>query len=509
MPQLLALLLAFTIPTVTGPAFIFPQITSGYRAQQLNAEGIRLMQLDRPAEAELQFRQAVQADPSNLDAITNLGVAIFKQGRFAESIPFFEQGVANRPQQAILHNDLAQAYVRVGRPHDAVAEMAQACDLEPKNPDYRRFLGDMLWEAHDQSAAEKQLRLAIRLAPASFENWLSMAKLLARADRRDEATKAYLTSLHFNSKQPDAWRELGELYSFAGNYQKAEAAFHKGLALDPKNALLHQDLGNALMKVGESDQSQTDRTLLKQAEGEFRQAVNLDPSLGSAHRDLGLVLRDEGKPEEAVQELRHAAALLPSDSAVHYQLSRALRRAGKPEEAAEEADLSEQLGTKAKESQQVLALANEGLSLVQHGRAQEGLVKIKKALQMDPENLTAQFNYALALRQEGRYDDSITHLQKVLQLETDMPAAHYQLGCDYFQKGLYREAVSSFRKAAKLIPGTAAVHNGLGIALARSGDAAGATAELVLARKLEPKSGLYRKNLECVRQSKPDCVLSP
>src|SRR5258708_32281643 len=115
------------------------------------------MQQDRPSEAESQFRQAVQADPSNIDAVTNLGVAIFKQGRFAESIPFFEKAVANRPQQAAVHNDLAQAYVRVRRPHDAAAEMARACDLEPQNPDYRRFLGDMLSEAHDQTSAEKQL----------------------------------------------------------------------------------------------------------------------------------------------------------------------------------------------------------------------------------------------------------------------------------------------------------------------------------------------------------------
>ena len=87
------------------------QITPGYRAQQLDAEGIRLMQQNRLAEAEAQFRQAVQADPANLEAVTNLGVAIFKQGRFAESIPFFEQAVASRPQKATLHNDLAQTYV--------------------------------------------------------------------------------------------------------------------------------------------------------------------------------------------------------------------------------------------------------------------------------------------------------------------------------------------------------------------------------------------------------------
>jgi Flp pilus assembly protein TadD len=221
------------------------------------------------------------------------------------------------------------------------------------------------------------------------------------------------------------------------------------------------------------------------------------------------VLRDQGKFEEAVLELRKAAALMPKDSSVHYQLSRTLRRAGKQDEAAKEAALSEELGRKEKGRQQVLAQANEGLSLVRQGHTREGLAKITQALRTDPENLTAHFNYALALRHVGRYDESILQLQNVLRLQPDMPAAHYQLGCDYFETGQYPEAVTSFRRAAALIPGTAAVHNGLGVALAKSGDTAGATAEIELAQKLEPKTALYRKNLRCLQTPATACELLP
>src|SRR5580693_10742081 len=108
MAKLPVLFLALVLPGLA-----LPQITPGYRAQQLNSEGIRLMQQNRPAEAESQFRQAVQADPSNVEAVTNLGTAIFKQARFAESITFFEQAVASRPNEAAMRNHLAQAYVRV------------------------------------------------------------------------------------------------------------------------------------------------------------------------------------------------------------------------------------------------------------------------------------------------------------------------------------------------------------------------------------------------------------
>jgi Flp pilus assembly protein TadD len=192
---------------------------------------------------------------------------------------------------------------------------------------------------------------------------------------------------------------------------------------------------------------------------------------------------------------------MPENGPIHYQFSQTLRRAGKKDEADRQATLSEKLSHEKEEGAQALAYANQGLSLVQHGRTQEGLAKIKQALKMAPGDLTGHFNYALALRQIGRYDDSIAHLQKVLLLQPDMPAAHYQLGCDYFKKGQYQEAVSYFYRAARLIPGTAVVHNGLGVALAKTGD--------TFARKLDPKTKLYGKNLDCVQRPSPDCVLAP
>ena len=59
-------------------ALLLLQMTPAYRAQQANAEGIRLMPMNRPSEAETQFRQAVQLDPENVETVVNLGVAIFR-----------------------------------------------------------------------------------------------------------------------------------------------------------------------------------------------------------------------------------------------------------------------------------------------------------------------------------------------------------------------------------------------------------------------------------------------
>src|SRR5260370_37150311 len=160
---------------------------------------------------------------------------------------------------------------------------------------------------------------------------------------------------------------------------------------------------------------------------------------------------------------------MPENGPVHYQFSQTLRRAGKKDEADRQASLSEKLSHEKEERAKALAYADQGLSWVQHGRAREGLAKIRQALAISPDNLTGHFDYALALRHVGRYDESIAHLRKVLLQQPDMPAAHYQLGSDYFKKGQYREAVSDFSRAARLIPRTAVGHNALAVALGQTG----------------------------------------
>jgi Flp pilus assembly protein TadD len=477
----------------------FWQVTPGYRARQLNSEGAALIQAGHLADAEAKFRQAVQTDPADIDAIVNLGVAIYRQGRFGASIPWFEKGAAARPADPAVHNDLAQAYVRTARPHDAAVEEARACDLDPHNAVYVRYLGDMLLEANDRAGAEKQLRRAAQMDPKSADARLSLARLYVKEDRRGESAANYQASLRLNPRQPDARRELGELYAAGGDYAAAEREFHMAIALESRNALLHQDLGNALLKSGDA----------AAAEPEFRLAIQLDASLGPAHRDLGLALRDQGNLPGAIEELRRATALMPDDSAVHYMLSQALRRAGHTQDAAAETALAERLSQREKQAPLLVAYGNQAVFLAEHGHAEEALVRIKQALAIDPDDAATQFDYAIVLRHVDRYDDSLSALGKVLARQPDMPGAYYQQGYDYFSEGQLREAVAAFTRAAGLIPGNADVHNGLGVALAASGDTARGRGEIELARRLDPKTKRYQDNLDCLARSLSGCKLYP
>ena len=80
-------------------------------------------------EAEAHFRQALQADPNDQRARTNLGLVLGEQGRFEESLAEFQQA----GDEASAYSNLAFVQSQVGNLRDAEANYHRALKINPKN----------------------------------------------------------------------------------------------------------------------------------------------------------------------------------------------------------------------------------------------------------------------------------------------------------------------------------------------------------------------------------------
>ena len=85
----------------------------------------------RLREAELIYRQVLQADPCHADALHLLGVVMYQQGQAAVAVDLVGKAVAYRPQDAGWHSDLGPAYQALGRLEEALACQEQALRLQP------------------------------------------------------------------------------------------------------------------------------------------------------------------------------------------------------------------------------------------------------------------------------------------------------------------------------------------------------------------------------------------
>jgi len=84
---------------------------------------------------------------------------------------------------------------------------------------------------------------------------------------------------------------------------------------------------------------------LRQIEGLLRRAVTLDVKFAKAFLELGILLSDQQRYTEAIQELRHATRLAPDLAQAHYRLSQAYQRTGQAELAAKELELFQRLSS--------------------------------------------------------------------------------------------------------------------------------------------------------------------
>ena len=85
-------------------------------------------------EQELQgWRNILATDPKNVRANVELANRLYDAGRYAESIPYYQQAYANDPKNVSVSTDLATALYYAGRADDALKQFDKSLSIDPKH----------------------------------------------------------------------------------------------------------------------------------------------------------------------------------------------------------------------------------------------------------------------------------------------------------------------------------------------------------------------------------------
>jgi tetratricopeptide (TPR) repeat protein len=197
-------------------------------------------------------------------------------GRFAEAVPGLREAAASQPDNAQIHVELGQLYLRVGQPALAIPPLRRALALDPRLATGYWRLGEALAGLGDVAGAIEALEAAVRLQPG-----------LALAHYR-------LGLLHYDQGQSqvaaDAFRRaaraglagVGKLVAEAralileGREADAEPLLRRAVRRDPRNGEAVGLLGGALAALGD----------FAEAAKCYEAALALSPRLVSAYYDL-------------------------------------------------------------------------------------------------------------------------------------------------------------------------------------------------------------------------------
>ena len=143
------------------------------------------------AGAITQFTAAVEANPSDSEALNNLGQALVRAGRARDAVPYFDRAIAADTGTWTYHFNRARAYGELQDWGRAIGGYRDATRLFPEDYATAFNLARALQASGDLSGAIEEFRRAERLAPGEPEFPLALASALERAQRQGEAVGAY------------------------------------------------------------------------------------------------------------------------------------------------------------------------------------------------------------------------------------------------------------------------------------------------------------------------------
>lgn len=168
-----------------------------------------------------------------------------------------------------------------------------------------------------EDAAEAYVE-AIKRNPMNPSLYLSLARLQAGANKLDDALQSLGASLNVKNNYLDAIYILSQVYAAKGNLPQAITAAQVALELNPRDPLLHFQLG--LLKYNSKDYEGAAKSMAE--------AVKLQGDYANARYFLGLADARLNKTAEAIKEFAALKESNPDNQEISLILSNL--RAGKP-----------------------------------------------------------------------------------------------------------------------------------------------------------------------------------
>jgi len=185
----------------------------------------------------------------------------------------------------------------------------------------------------------------------------------------------------------------------------------------------------------------------EQAEQELRQALASEPHEPYAHALLALCLAQRKQWNEATTEAQQAIHLAPDFAFAHYTLASVLHDRNRFDEAL--VAIREALRLEPEQADFCALLSQIHLDLRQWPAALEAA---ERGLQFEPDHVACTNLRAIALIRLGRKAEATATIDAALAREPDNSVTHANQGWAYLEQGNTQKALEHFREALRLDP---------------------------------------------------------
>jgi len=457
--------------------------------------------------ATQELEEILDLDPGRVEIYNILGRLYLKQGDIDSVINIIELAFKSGIKDTSLTEMLAGAYIEKGRIDDAISLYDGLVQINPKNKNYFRILGELKVRVGQFEAAAKSFYSMLDADNLSVSEVIHKLEEVKKKQPENIFVRVTLADAYSKGVDPAAAvAELEDILGLdAGRIDSVIAKFREMLDRYPDEPSTLKALGRALTSKGEYSEAVTEyRKLIRYNDQNiddaivgFKDILSKYPAQVHAHESLGDANLKLGRIEEAMYEylevLKESSltsrAIIdkclrsvkenPNMILIHQVLGRSYLLAGETALAIEEAEfmiylnknhapaheilgdayMKTQNNAKAKDSY-AAAMKLDPYNVTLHKKYEnassvlinDDISALKKRAEEDPWKLGIHLDIAKLFLLLGDFEKAVKELQLAVKDTARAPFAHNLLGISFIEMGRFDLAVIQFERALEIMP---------------------------------------------------------
>jgi len=390
---------------------------------------------------ELDLAEKLNKDfPDNDDALVVMGNLWLRHGNAVEGLKYLNKALEINPKRTDVYKSMGWLFLKKGEFEKSIEHYRKALDIQPQLSDVRSNLGHALMMSGRHDEAVEELEKQVKILPSSDFAYFLLGQTYLLKEESQKAKESYEAAIRIRPDYTNAYYGLTSVCTKLGDREKAKeySEIFKKLKAEERKGLKGR-------KVEYNDFFQTQR------------------SAAITYINVGRMYRDNGKLDEAEEQLKQAAGLDPKNVICFLELASLYQAKKQPAKA---------------------------------------LQMYQKIRDIEPESPISYFMIGILSGHLKQFDDAEEAFGKMISLAPRKSDGYRELARLYLKTGRMLPQARQLAGKAVTLGGTAANYFVFGWACYATGDFTNARAAVKRAVELDPGNAQYKHLYKQIQQRK-------
>jgi tetratricopeptide (TPR) repeat protein len=223
---------------------------------------------------------------------------------FRSEVSLWKDTSQKSPRKALVHNNLATAYMATDQLREAETALMAALAINPLQIDSHVNLGHIAGREKNWEQAIEKFDIGINLGTQKADTFYYSGFARNNLGRFEEAIPYFKKAISMKPFKADYYFDLGNSYKHLKLFDDALHQFRKTLEIDPNHFKAHNNMGTIFWAIGAMDQAKVS----------FEKVVSIKPDIPAIHNNLAAIYIRRGNHKKAIVHLKKLISLQPENA---------------------------------------------------------------------------------------------------------------------------------------------------------------------------------------------------